>query len=70
MKWIIVMESDDGKVFVYQLRVRLREISPEIWRRILIRSDSTIADLHYTLTHCPGTTLSSDQMGIIIIMAQ
>lgn len=43
------MESVDEKVFVYQLRVRLREISPEIWRRLLVRSDSTIADLHYTL---------------------
>jgi hypothetical protein len=34
---------------VYQLHVWLREISPMIWRRLLVRSDSTIADLHYTL---------------------
>ncbi len=34
---------------VYQFRVYLREISPEIWRRFLMRSDSTLADLHYTL---------------------
>jgi hypothetical protein len=34
---------------VYQLRVVLRGISPLIWRRILVRSDSTIADLHATL---------------------
>jgi len=34
---------------VYQLRVWIREISPVIWRRLLVRSDSTIADLHYTL---------------------
>lgn len=34
---------------VYQLRIALREISPAIWRRVLVRSDSTIADLHYTL---------------------
>ena len=34
------MESVDEKVFVYQLRVRLREISPDIWRRILVRSDT------------------------------
>src|ERR1700758_2332117 len=33
----------------YQLRVFLRGISPMIWRRLLVRSDSTIADLHYTL---------------------
>jgi hypothetical protein len=44
--WAVAMESSNEKVFVYQLRVRLREISPEIWRRILIRSDSTIADSH------------------------
>ena len=36
-------------VEVYQFRVYLREISPMIWRRLLVRSDSTIADLHYTL---------------------
>ena len=35
--------------FVYQLRVVLRGISPLIWRRILVRSDSTITDLHATL---------------------
>ena len=34
---------------VYQVRVWLREISPLIWRRLLIRDDSTLADLHYTL---------------------
>jgi len=34
---------------VYQLRVVLRGISPLIWRRLLIRGDSTIADLHATL---------------------
>lgn len=50
------MESADEKVFVYQIRVRLREISPEIWRRLLVRSDSTIADLHYTLQIAMGWT--------------
>jgi len=34
---------------VYQLHRRLRKISPAIWRRLLVRSDSTIADLHYIL---------------------
>jgi len=34
---------------VYQFRVWLREISPLIWRRLLIREDSTLADLHDTL---------------------
>src|SRR5438874_377300 len=34
---------------VYQVRVVLRGVSPLIWRRLLVRSDSTIADLHATL---------------------
>jgi len=38
-----------AEVEVYQLRVYLRQISPMIWRRLLVRSDSTIEDLHYTL---------------------
>ena len=39
---------------VYQLHVWSREISPMIWRRLLVRSDSTIADLHYTLQIAMG----------------
>jgi hypothetical protein len=31
---------------VYQLRIRLDAISPLIWRRILVHSETTIADLH------------------------
>jgi hypothetical protein len=34
---------------LYQLKVWLRGISPMVWRRLLVRSDSTIADLHYTI---------------------
>jgi Plasmid pRiA4b ORF-3-like protein len=34
---------------VYQLRVVLRGVSPLIWRRLLVCSDSTTADLHATL---------------------
>ena len=34
---------------VYVLRVVLRGISPLIWRRLLVRADSTIADLHDVL---------------------
>jgi hypothetical protein len=35
---------------LYQLRVVLRGVSPLIWRRRLVRSDSTIAaDLHAAL---------------------
>jgi hypothetical protein len=31
-------------------------VSPMIWRRLLVRSDSTIADLHYTLQIAMGWT--------------
>jgi Plasmid pRiA4b ORF-3-like protein len=34
---------------VYQFKVVLRGISPMIWRRLLLRSDHSIADLHYTI---------------------
>jgi hypothetical protein len=35
-------------VEIYQLHVWIRQISPMIWRRLLVRSDSSVADLHYT----------------------
>ena len=40
------MESTSTAVEIYQLRVWIRKISPQIWRRLLVRSDSTIAQLH------------------------
>ncbi len=43
------MESTDKAVEIYQLRIWIRKISPQIWRRLLVRSDSTIAELHNTL---------------------
>ncbi len=36
-------------VEVYQLRWYLKGISPLIWRRVVVRSDSTLADLHYII---------------------
>ncbi|HEU5380417.1 MAG TPA: plasmid pRiA4b ORF-3 family protein [Ktedonobacteraceae bacterium] len=39
----------DRAVEVYQLRIWIRRISPQIWRRLLVRSDSTITQLHDTL---------------------
>ena len=33
----------------YQLRIRLKHISPIIWRRIIISDAISIKDLHYTL---------------------
>ncbi len=36
-------------VQIYRLHVWICQISPMIWCRLLVRSDCTIADLHYTL---------------------
>lgn len=41
--------TNEAGAEVYRLHVWIRQISPMIWRRLLVRSDSTIADLHYTL---------------------
>src|SRR6266566_4717256 len=50
------MSSTDQSVQLYQLRIRIRQISPQIWRRLLMRSDSTIAQLHDTLQIAFGWT--------------
>jgi hypothetical protein len=34
---------------IYQIHVWIRHVSPMIWRRLLVRSEGTLADLHYTL---------------------
>jgi len=34
---------------IYQLHIWLRKISPMVWRRLLIKSDNTIADLHFSI---------------------
>jgi hypothetical protein len=41
---------------IYRLKVVLLGISPMIWRRLLIRSDHTIADLHHILQIAMGWT--------------
>ena len=50
------MSSTDQRVQVYQLRIWICHISPQIWRRLLMRSDSTIAQLHDTLQMAFGWT--------------
>jgi Plasmid pRiA4b ORF-3-like protein len=42
-------EIDRHELQIYQLRVVFRGISPLIWRRLLVRSDSTVAQLHEVL---------------------
>ena len=44
----------------YQVHALLREINPPIWRRLLIRSDSTIADLHFVSPSHSGPCCFSD----------
>ncbi|MBA3471055.1 MAG: plasmid pRiA4b ORF-3 family protein [Herpetosiphonaceae bacterium] len=39
---------------VYQLRIVLVDIEPEIWRRVLVRSDATLEDLHDIIQICFG----------------
>ncbi|MDX5936848.1 IS1096 element passenger TnpR family protein [Acidithiobacillus thiooxidans] len=41
--------AKETSAVVYQFHVWIRQITPMIWRRLLVRSDSTIADLHYVL---------------------
>jgi hypothetical protein len=41
---------------VYQLRIRLTVISPLIWRRLLVRSDTSIAFLHHIIQRAFGWT--------------
>jgi hypothetical protein len=40
--------TEEQNVEVYRIHIWLRQISPMIWRRLLVRDDSTIADLHHT----------------------
>jgi hypothetical protein len=48
--------ADDAPATIYQLHVSLQAISPAIWRRLLVRSDTTIADLHSTIQIAFGWT--------------
>ena len=56
---------DSPESNIYQLRAVLLGISPIIWRRLLVRSDSTIADLHCTLQTAFGW--SDDQLHRFLI---
>jgi hypothetical protein len=46
--------AEPPAVWVYQFKVVVRGVSPMIWRRILLRSDQTIADLHYSIQIAMG----------------
>jgi hypothetical protein len=46
--------SDSSEPVIYQLKVVLLGINPMIWRRLLVKSDRTIEDLHYILQIAMG----------------
>jgi hypothetical protein len=48
------MSEPSSIIDVSQLHVWLREISPLLWRRLFVRSDSTIADLQPILQLAMG----------------
>jgi len=41
---------------IYQFKLRLKDISPMIWRRFLIQSNKTLKDLHYVIQILMGWT--------------
>ena len=41
--------SETPEPIIYQLKVVLLDVSPMIWRRLLVCGDNTITDLHYIL---------------------
>jgi len=43
------VEKVEASRTVYQLHILLLKISPAIWRRVLVPSDQSLADLHHTL---------------------
>lgn len=47
-------DKHQAPVTVYQLKVSLRDISPMIWRRLLVTSSTTIAHLHDLLQTAMG----------------
>jgi hypothetical protein len=48
--------ADETTPEIYQLHVWIRQISPMIWRRPLVRGDSTLAALHDTIQIAFGWT--------------
>ncbi len=42
------------KSTVYQIHILLKDSKPKIWRRILINSNASLSDLHYSIQACMG----------------
>lgn len=45
-----------NNISIYQFKIRIKDISPMIWRRFLIQSDMTLKDLHYVIQILMGWT--------------
>lgn len=43
------MAKEEAPRAIYQFHILLLKISPAIWRRVLVPSDQSLADLHHTL---------------------
>jgi hypothetical protein len=48
--------ADDTISEVYLLHIWIRRISPMIWRRLMVRDESALADLHHTIQIAFGWT--------------
>ena len=48
------VDKNQAPATVYQLKVSLRDISPMIWRRLLVTNFTTIAQLHHILQTAMG----------------
>jgi site-specific recombinase XerC len=48
--------KESKPIVIYQLKISILDISPMIWRRIRVSSNSTIADLHYIVQIAMGWT--------------
>ena len=57
------MSRSDRPPSIYQLRSVLRHVTPMVWRRVLVHSDTTLATLHRIIqvtlgwedAHCQAT---------------
>jgi hypothetical protein len=47
-------EPSVSSLAIYQLRVVLRGVSPLVWRRLLVASEASLAELHTILQHAFG----------------
>lgn len=44
----------DGEVAIYQLKITLAGSDPLIWRRVLVRADTTLEVLNFVILHAMG----------------